>query len=140
MPTKAANLSTRKVQKFGWVPDLPDQRDFLYAAPAPFQSNTPPSVDLTSQCPPPYDQGQLGSCTANAIAAAIEFDQKKANLTEFTPSRMFIYFNERTMENTVNSDSGAQIRDGDQERGDARGSSGDRLAVQHCGVLAEASG
>ena len=112
MPTPAANLTPRKVQKFGWVPDLPDQRDFLYAAPAPFQTNTPPVVDLTSQCPPPYDQGQLGSCTANAIAGAIEFDQKKANLAEFTPSRLFIYFNERTIENTVNSDAGAQIRDG----------------------------
>ena len=109
---KPAVLTPRKVQRFGWVPDLPDQRDFLYAAPAPFQKATPPSVDLSKQCPPPYDQGQLGSCTANAIAGAIEFDQKKANLTEFTPSRLFIYFNERTMENTVNSDSGAQIRDG----------------------------
>ena len=33
-------LTIRKVQRFGWVPDLPDQRDFMYAAPAPFQSNT----------------------------------------------------------------------------------------------------
>ncbi|RSL16572.1 xylellain [Edaphobacter aggregans] len=105
-------LSTRKVERFGWVPDLPDQRDFLYAAPAPYQANTPKSVDLRKQCPPVYDQGQLGSCTANAIAAAIEFDQIKASLTEFTPSRLFIYYNERSMEGTINSDAGAQIRDG----------------------------
>ena len=105
-------LTIRKVQRYGWVPDLPDQRDFMYAAPAPFQSNTPPSVNLSKQCPPPYDQGQLGSCTANAIAGAIEFDQIKASLTEFTPSRLFIYYNERAMEGTINSDSGAQIRDG----------------------------
>ena len=105
-------LTIRKIQRFGWVPDLPDQRDFMYAAPAPFQSNTPPSVDLSKQCPPPYDQGQLGSCTANAIAGAIEFDQIKADLKEFTPSRLFIYYNERAMEGTINSDSGAQIRDG----------------------------
>ena len=112
MPQQAASLPTRKIQHYGWNPDVPDQRDFLYAAPAPYQSNTPPSVDLSGECPPPYDQGQLGSCTANAIAGAIEFDQKKANLTEFTPSRLFIYFNERTMENTVNSDAGGQLRDG----------------------------
>jgi C1A family cysteine protease len=30
----------------------------------------------------------------------------------FTPSRLFIYYNERVMEGTVESDSGAQIRDG----------------------------
>jgi hypothetical protein len=77
-----------------------------------FRPTLPPSVDLRKQCPPPYDQGQLGSCTANAIGGAIEFDQIKASLTEFTPSRIFIYYNERTMEGTVNSDSGAQIRDG----------------------------
>jgi C1A family cysteine protease len=97
-----------KIQKFGWVPDLPDQRDFMYAAPAPFQQNIPPSVDLSNKCPPVYDQGQLGSCTANAIAAAIEFDQKR----RFVPSRLFIYYNERVIEGTVGSDSGAQIRDG----------------------------
>jgi C1A family cysteine protease len=60
-----------------------------------------------------YDQEQLGSCTANAIAAALEFDQmkeKQANV--FMPSRLFIYYNERAMEGTVNEDSGGQIRDG----------------------------
>ena len=111
-PKPKSSLATHRIQRHGWIPDLPDQRDFLYAAPAPFQSNFPPSVDLRSQCPPVYDQGQLGSCTANAIAGAIEFDQKKAKLNEFVPSRLFIYYNERSMEGTVNSDSGAQIRDG----------------------------
>jgi C1A family cysteine protease len=96
------------IQYYGWIPDLPDQRDFLYAAPTPIQRDIPPKKDLSGRCPPIYDQGQLGSCTANAIAAAIEFDQKK----KFVPSRLFVYFNERQMEGTVNSDSGAQIRDG----------------------------
>jgi C1A family cysteine protease len=55
----------------------------------------------------------LGSCTANAIAAAIQFDlmRQKARPV-FVPSRLFIYYNERVMENSVDSDSGAQIRDG----------------------------
>jgi C1A family cysteine protease len=69
-------------------------------------------VDLRSECPPLYDQGQLGSCTANAIAGAIEFDQRKQSSTEFVPSRLFIYYNERIIEGTVSQDSGAQIRDG----------------------------
>jgi len=59
-----------------------------------------------------YDQGQLGSCTANAIAAAIEFDQRKENILRFTPSRLFIYYNERALEGTTDSDSGATLRDG----------------------------
>lgn len=70
---------------------------------------------MRPQNPPVYDQGQLGSCTANAIAAAIEFDQMKQHLGSphpFTPSRLFIYYNERVIEHSVNSDSGAQIRDG----------------------------
>jgi C1A family cysteine protease len=72
----------------------------------------PPSADLRPGCPPVYDQGQLGSCTANAIAGAIEFDQIKEKLPPFTPSRLFIYYNERVIEHHVQSDSGAQIRDG----------------------------
>jgi C1A family cysteine protease len=54
----------------------------------------------------------LGSCTANAIGAAIEFDRLKQKLSDFVPSRLFIYYNERVIEGTVSSDSGAQIRDG----------------------------
>jgi C1A family cysteine protease len=77
-----------------------------------FPKGLPPSVDLRSECPPIYDQGQLGSCTANGIAGAIEFDQRKQGNREFTPSRLFIYYNERVIEGTVTQDSGAQVRDG----------------------------
>jgi C1A family cysteine protease len=72
----------------------------------------PPKKDLSSGFPQVYDQGQLGSCTANAIAGAIQFDQKKQKITTFMPSRLFIYYNERVIEHTVNSDAGAMIRDG----------------------------
>ena len=102
----------RQIARYGWTPDLPDQRDHLYAAPPPTLGALPASADLTSSCPPVYDQGQLGSCTANAIGAAIEFDRLKQKLPDIVPSRLFIYYNEREMEGTVNSDSGAQIRDG----------------------------
>ena len=98
--------------RLGWLPDVPDQRDHLYAAPVEWLAKLPAKVDLRPKCPPVYDQGQLGSCTANAIAGAVEFDQMKEKIKYFMPSRLFIYYNERAMEGTVNSDSGAQIRDG----------------------------
>ena len=102
-----------KVSRYGWLPDLPDHRDLLYAAPVEIAGGLPAKADLRAQCPPVYDQGQLGSCTANAIAGAIQFDRMKQNLAEiFTPSRLFIYYNERAIEHSVDSDSGAQIRDG----------------------------
>ena len=104
---------TYSIKRYGWLPDLPDQRDHLYAAPIVNLTTLPPKTDLRSKCPPIYDQGQLGSCTANGIAAALQFDRMKQKLTpNFNPSRLFIYYNERVIEHTVDTDSGAQIRDG----------------------------
>lgn len=94
---------------YGWKPDLPDQRDYSFSAPP---RHLPPAVDLRPECPPVFDQGNLGSCTANAIANAHLFAQFKENEVPVTPSRLFIYFNERDIEGTVNHDSGAEIRDG----------------------------
>ncbi|MCW3474147.1 C1 family peptidase [Limobrevibacterium gyesilva] len=112
MPDQNA-LKPHSIQKYGWIPDLPDMRDHMYSAPMPTLATLPTSVDLRQQCPPVYDQGQLGSCTGNAIAGAIHFDRLKANQTpDFVPSRLFIYYNERVIEHTVSTDSGAMIRDG----------------------------
>jgi C1A family cysteine protease len=113
MAKKTAKVSGGGKCGFGWLPDLPDFRDHLYAAPLTALRALKPKVDLRPKCPRKIlDQGNLGSCTANAIATAIEFDRKKQKLKVFTPSRLFIYYNERVMINTVNSDSGAYIRDG----------------------------
>src|SRR5947209_847409 len=112
---KTARRDQRSVNaRYGWIPDRPDQRDLLYSAPPlHLLKNLPTKVDLRPHCPPVYDQGQLGSCTANAIAGAIQFDQIIERLPQvFLPSRLFIYYNERAIEGTVNSDSGAMIRDG----------------------------
>ncbi len=94
------------------MPDLPDARDQIYAA--PMVAHLPPKTDLRAQCPAVYDQGQLGSCTGNSIAGAIHFDRMKQALPtpNNVPSRLFIYYNERVIERTVNQDAGAQIRDG----------------------------
>jgi C1A family cysteine protease len=106
-------LPRRSAKRYGWIPDLPDRRDRMYAAPRPAVAPLPPTVDLRRCCPPVYDQGELGSCTANAIGGAIEFDQMKQALTDvFVPSRLFIYYNERVIEGTVDEDAGAMIRDG----------------------------
>jgi C1A family cysteine protease len=100
-------------RRYGWVPDVPDHRDHLYAAPVVHLAKLPAKKDLRPHCPPVYNQGQLGSCTANAIGAAIQFERLKQKLKpNFVPSRLFIYYNERVMEHSVHSDSGAQIRDG----------------------------
>lgn len=109
----AKKLTEHRIKRYGWVPDLPDTRDHLYSAPIFEIGPLPPSKDLRPQCPPVYDQGQLGSCTGNAIAGAIQFDRLKQQLQpDFVPSRLFIYYNERLIEGTVPYDAGAQIRDG----------------------------
>jgi C1A family cysteine protease len=105
--------SPRRIQRYGWVPDLPDARDHLSAAPPRYLTDLPTTLDLRDQCPKEiYDQGQLGSCTANAIGAAFEFLLLKQPDADFMPSRLFIYYNERVIEGTVDTDSGAMIRDG----------------------------
>ena len=105
--------ASRNTRRYGWLPDLPDQRDHIYAAPPPVLMTLPSQVDLRDGCPKEiYEQGKLGSCTANAIGAAFEFDKIKQGLVDFMPSRLFIYYNERVIGNTVECDSGAQIRDG----------------------------
>jgi C1A family cysteine protease len=103
----------RSIQKYGWVPDLPDVRDHMFSAPQATMATLPAKVDLRPKCPDVYDQGQLGSCTGNAIAGAVQFARaKNAMKPDFAPSRLFIYYNERVMEGTVGTDSGAMIRDG----------------------------
>jgi len=105
-------LRPSKFHRYGWQRDLPDQRDHVYSAPHPPLTELPEKVDLRAQCPPVYDQGKLGSCTANALAGAYAFAQQAQGLPAFVPSRLFIYYNERSLEGTVTSDSGAQLRDG----------------------------
>lgn len=103
---------------YGWVPDLPDHRDFLFA-PDPTALKklaTTTHFDLTAarEMPPVWDQGQLGSCTAHSVGAAFAFASKKSHerRARFDPSRLWIYYQERLIEGTVGQDAGAMIRDG----------------------------
>jgi C1A family cysteine protease len=101
----------RKIKRYGWKRSAPDFRDFYYAPPHSLAALAP-VVDLRPGCPAIYDQGDLGSCTAQAIGGLGEFLLKKEAKASFTPSRLFVYYNERVLENSVNSDAGAEIRDG----------------------------
>ena len=102
-----------KTARYGWIRDLPDHRDLFYASPRATAGLLPATIDLRATFPAVYDQGELGSCTANAIAGALEFDELQAGAqSSWTPSRLFIYYNERLLEGTVSSDAGAQLRDG----------------------------
>jgi C1A family cysteine protease len=112
MSAQRTSHKTVRPHGYGWTPDLPDQRDYLFGAIYKIPAKLPASVDLRSQCPPVEDQGNLGSCTANALAGALEFLELKDKVQFVDLSRLFIYYNERVIEHTVNSDSGAMLRDG----------------------------
>ena len=107
--------TTRKMKfnKYGWRADKPDHRDLKFSAPMHLVGNLPTKVDLRAGCPVPYDQGELGSCTGQAIAGNVQYDLIKQNPAKaFQPSALFIYYNERVLENSVNEDAGAEIRSG----------------------------
>jgi C1A family cysteine protease len=95
---------------FGAHRDTSDSRDRVYKPPS--LNSLPKSVDLRPHCPPVYDQRPLQSCTANATAAAVEFERMKHGLKpNFTPSRLFIYYNERKLLGTQDKDGGAPLRE-----------------------------
>lgn len=95
--------------KYGWIPDLPDVRDYKFTAPPTIE--LPPIVDNSGMHPIVYDQGKLGSCTANSSALAYDFARVKAGLAAILPSRLMVYYDERVIEGTVKYDSGAMNRD-----------------------------
>jgi C1A family cysteine protease len=109
-------LPTKKVQTqkcgYGWMPDLPDHRDLPYSAIRMAPAVLPPAVDLRHLCSPVENQRALGSCTGNALAGALEFLEKRDKIPFINLSRLFIYYNERVIEHSTRSDSGAMIRDG----------------------------
>jgi C1A family cysteine protease len=112
MTKKVPIKKTEKKRGYGWVPDIPDKRDFLFKAVKPVPLALPKQIDLSPGCPDIEDQGNLGSCTANALVGALEFLDLKTAGKYVDMSRLFIYYNERVIEHSVKSDSGAMIRDG----------------------------
>jgi len=103
---KNKNRHTYTLQK-----DPDDERDYRFCVSVPV--HLPEKVDMSDKCSPVVNQGSMNSCTANAIGSGL-FEQmwmEEGNaLTCF--SRLFLYYNERKMEDTINKDCGAYIRSG----------------------------
>ncbi len=99
------------VRGFGWRPSLPDARDVLAdTSEIPIRADVDPRGDYMT---PVYDQGQIGSCTANAVAAAIDASRITDGLDPIYPSRLGIYWLERFLEGQpATADAGAYGRDG----------------------------
>ncbi len=96
---------------YGWLPDIPDQRDFSYAAIMP-RVRIPANVDLRRFCSVVERQGELGSCTACALTGNLEFLDNRPDADYTDVSRLFIYYNERLLRGNEGYDSGASLRDG----------------------------
>lgn len=83
----------------GWKPDLPDYRDYtlshkdIAAATSKFgfkdSKGLPDCIDLRKWCPPIFDQGNLGSCTANAGVSLLEYIEIKTRGKYIDASRLF---------------------------------------------------
>jgi C1A family cysteine protease len=96
--------------KLNWRPSRGDFRDHKFLALQKAKA-LPQKVDMRDVYRHVFDQGELGSCTANAAAGAVGFERAKEDKEGYQASRLFIYYNERVLEGSVNYDSGAQIRD-----------------------------
>lgn len=95
--------------KFGWLPDLPDTRDIMFAPVR--MEKLPAEVNLAYMNPDVYDQGQLGSCVFNSEGSMFR-SRLRLQGQDFIPSRLFPYYNYREMIGSVNEDTGASMRDG----------------------------
>ena len=106
-------------RKYGWKKQKDDVRDYGFGRMVrllkmPFRT-LPSSVSNRPYCSAIQDQGQLGSCTANAWAGLLQYNENRNGQggKQFKwVSRLFVYYNERVLEGTVNEDSGAELRDG----------------------------
>jgi len=81
--------------------------------PKSISNPSPSSCSLKNYLNFVYDQGSLGSCTANAFCAAYRIMCNVNNINKgFIPSRLYFYYHERLLEGTVLTDSGADVIDG----------------------------
>jgi len=91
---------------YGWVPDVSDHRDLYFSATSSFGVRLPDHVEIMGRDNPIENQGSLGSCTGNAVTSAFEI------VLDVNPkSRLFVYYNARLIENSVDIDAGAMLRD-----------------------------
>ena len=104
----------------GWLPDMPDIRDItvetekikpiLNKVGVEQPTETVPSnMDLRKWCSPVEDQGNLGSCTANAGVGMLEYFERKAYGKHIDASRLFLYKATRNLMQQT-GDTGAFLR------------------------------
>ena len=118
----------------GWLPDIPDFRDYtietdLVAEKKLALSQTDPikdmlskigvakppkgalkaTMNLTAWCSPIENQGNLGSCTAHAAVGLLEYYERRAFGKHLDGSRRFLYKVTRNLLGWV-GDTGAYIR------------------------------
>lgn len=106
---------------FGWIPSLPDYRDFtlqsvrpdLLAAPS-----LPPSVARLAHMPPIGDQGALGSCVAWAVVRAFRHAQRKLGLPDYDGAELAVYWWARRYQGWQGQDTGSYLRDGTKALGE----------------------
>ena len=102
----------RKLKVGACKRDKHDPSHTHYEAKAWKPDELPGFVDLREHLTPIEDQGEVGSCTANALAGALEYLEKRTNGAENRVSRLFIYWNERDYEGSADKDHGAALCDG----------------------------
>lgn len=99
----------------GWRRDTPDFRDHMFRGALPMPALEAPrrlSLRDDPANPPIYDQGRIGSCTANAVARLEQFVRRKhGQAPDEMPSRLFLYYDVRAAEHTIPYDAGAELRD-----------------------------
>lgn len=76
------------------------------------KADLPDRVDLRIHCPPVESQYTTNSCVANAVVGALEIHQKKAGLPLTDLSRLFVYYNARSLANNEMIDCGSLIHHG----------------------------
>lgn len=94
--------------------DFHDHRDCDYEFHKHFPTliTFPKREDIRPKLWPILDQSSCGACTGFGIGDGDRNALRLGGFPDFEPSQLFIYFNERRKEGTVNEDAGAAIRDG----------------------------
>lgn len=88
----------------------PDSRDYRYI---PSNNILRKTVDLREWDSLVEDQYDLGSCVGNAITNAYELQVKRLYPDTFVElSRLFVYYNARLLDGTIEEDAGTSIRSG----------------------------
>lgn len=106
-------MNTKPERKLGWLRGLADIRDYNANEVAAVKKKiTVPGEHLLTEkyFPPIEDQGNLGSCTANAATGMVEYMERKASNTHTDMSRLFLYKVTRKLMG-VTGDTGAYLRD-----------------------------